>query len=318
MLGATLAALGAGSMARLVRLRHADKALRDRRLASLRTWWMLTVVGGACLLAGRPGVCLLLAVASSIGWREYTAALGTRSHDQPAVRAGYAIVVINYALILFDRAGTFVVFVPVGALLILAVAQLLQGQTTGYIRMTGGLFWGLMFLVYGLSHAALLFILLETSGGPVGPAGWLLYLLILTEANDIFQSVIGRNLGAHKRHRITPTISPNKTWEGFLGGMLVTIGLAVLLAPWLTTLGHEAGPLALPHPLRAWATPVLAGLVVAIAGFFGDINMSAIKRDAGVKDSSTLLPGMGGLIDRIDSLTITAPVFVYFLIWWIP
>ena len=318
MLGATLAALAAGSVARLIRLRHAEKTLRDRRLASLRTWWILTVVAGACILAGRPGVCLLLTVASGIGWREYTAALGTRPHDQPAVRAGYVIVVINYALILLDRASAFVVFVPVGALLILAVVQLLQGRMSGYIRMTGGLFWGLMFLVYGLSHAALLFILPETSGGPVGPAGWFLYLLILTESNDIFQSVIGRNLAAHKRHRITPTISPNKTWEGFLGGMLVTVGLAVLLAPWLTTLSHETGPLALPHPLQPWAAPFLAGLVVAVAGFLGDINMSAIKRDADIKNSSTLLPGMGGLIDRIDSLTITAPAFAYFLIWWIP
>ena len=169
MLGATLAALAAGSVARLIRLRHAEKTLRDRRLASLRTWWILTVVAGACILAGRPGVCLLLTVASGIGWREYTAALGTRPHDQPAVRAGYVIVVINYALILLDRASAFVVFVPVGALLILAVVQLLQGRMSGYIRMTGGLFWGLMFLVYGLSHAALLFILPETSAGPTGP-----------------------------------------------------------------------------------------------------------------------------------------------------
>ena len=57
-------------------------------------------------------------------------------------------------------------------------------------------------------------------------------------------------------------------------------------------------------------------ILISIAGFFGDINMSAIKREAGVKDSSKLLPGMGGVIDRVDSLTLTAPVFVYFVIWW--
>ena len=135
-------------------------------------------------------------------------------------------------------------------------------------------------------------------------------LLVLTESNDIFQALIGRLFGAHKRHRITPTISPNKTWEGFLGGLLVTITLALLLAPWMTDLGRVAGPFDLPEPLRPWIAPLLAALLIAVAGFFGDINMSAIKRDAGVKDSSKLMPGMGGLIDRVDSLTITAPVFV--------
>lgn len=317
MLGATLGALGAGSAVRLIALRNAEETLRRKRLASLRTWWILAIVVGACLLAGRLGVCLLLTVASCVGWREYTALLGCGSRDQPFIRAGYGIAVINYALILFGWDAAFVVFVPLGSLLVLVVGRLVQGETTDYIRMTGGMFLGIMFLVYGLSHAAVLFILPETASGPIGPAGWFLYLVILTEANDIFQSVLGRQFGAHKRHRITPGISPNKTWEGFFGGMLVTIGLAMLLAPWLTTLTHESGPWALPETLQPWVAAFLTGLVTAVAGFFGDINMSAVKRDVGIKDSSTLLPGMGGLIDRIDSLTITAPVFVYLLSWWI-
>jgi phosphatidate cytidylyltransferase len=174
----------------------------------------------------------------------------------------------------------------------------------------------MMVLIYGMSHAAYLFVLPPTSSGPAGPAGWFLFLVILTEADDIFQAIIGRAFGAHKRHRIAPTISPNKTWEGLIGGMLVTIGFAILLAPWLTTLADGTGPLALPEPLRHWAGPALAAVAVTLAGFFGDINMSAVKRDSGVKDSSKMLPGMGGLIDRVDSLTFAAPAFVYFLVWW--
>ena len=98
--------------------------------------------------------------------------------------------------------------------------------------------------------------------------------------------------------------------------MLVILVLAPVIAPWLTTLGQEAGPFRLPEALRPLVAPMLAAALIALAGFFGDINMSAIKRDSGVKDSGSLLPGMGGAIDRVDSLTMTAPVYIYFLNWW--
>jgi len=300
MLFALTASLIVGSAARAVSLRGADPVLRRKRFASLRTWWILTLVLCGCLLAGRLGICLLLGVASLVAFYEYAGMLGIRSSERPALIASLVIGSLNYLLILFDQAAAFVVFVPLCGLTVIALVQLLQGKTKGYIRTTGGIFWGIMVLFYGIGHAAYLFIHPAFIAGPAGPAGWFLFLLILTEVNDIFQALVGRSIGAHKRHLITPTVSPQKTWEGFLGGMLVTLILACLLAPWLTTLEK------IPEAL-------LAGFVIAVAGFFGDINMSGIKRDSGVKDSSNLLPGMGGLIDRLDSLTFTAPAFVYLL-----
>lgn len=313
---AILTALVAGSAIRFLSLRNADEELRRKRFASLRTWWMVSLVVASCLLAGRVGVCILLGAAGILAFREYVVILGVRETERPAVFAVYAIVVANYLLILFDQASAFLVFVPLGSFAILAVVQLTQGKAPGYIRATGGLLWGVLALVYGMSHAAYLFILPASSAGPAGPAGWFLFLLILTEADDIFQAIIGRAFAANKRHRIAPVVSPNKTWEGLIGGMLVTVVLALLLAPWLTTLGDSPGPLPLPEFLQQWAGAIITGILVTVAGFFGDINMSAIKRDGGVKDSGNMLPGMGGLIDRVDSLTFTAPTFVYFLIWW--
>jgi phosphatidate cytidylyltransferase len=270
----------------------------------------------AGLLAGRLGICLLLAAASCIAWFEFTGMLGARSEDKLAIRAGYGLIVINYLLILFELISVFVVFLPISSFIVFAVLLLIKGEPKDYIRSSGSLLWGIMFLGYGVSHAALLMILPATSSAALGPAGWFLFLVILTEADDIFQAIVGRQFGAHKRHRITPIISPNKTWEGFFGGMLVIVILAPLIAPWLTTLGRQAGPFSLPELLQPWVAPILAAILISFAGFFGDINMSAIKRDAGVKDSSKLLPGMGGIIDRVDSLTMTAPVFVYLVIWW--
>ncbi|EMI15571.1 phosphatidate cytidylyltransferase [Rhodopirellula maiorica SM1] len=109
--------------------------------------------------------------------------------------------------------------------------------------------------------------------------------------------MVGRRFG---RRKLT-TVSPKKTWEGFLGGMIVTSVTAMLLGAWLT---------ALP-PLQC----LTAGLLLSIAGQMGDLNMSAMKREVGVKDSGNLLPGQGGILDRIDSLTFTAPLFFYYFLW---
>jgi phosphatidate cytidylyltransferase len=313
---ALFASLVVGSIARFVGLRNAEEAKRKQRFASLRTWWMLAIVLSAGLLAGPLGICVLLAIASCVGWSEITRLVGIRDQDKLAISAGYVLIIINYLLILQGSLTSHGVFLPMVSMLVLAIALLSKGDPAGYIRSAGGLLWSILFLGYGVSHAALLMVLPESSVGPLGPAGWFLFLVILTEADDIFQAIIGRLFGSHKKHRISPVISPNKTWEGFFGGLLVILTMAPLLAPFLTTLGQQAGPFSLPQSLQPVVAPMLVAVLISIAGFFGDINISAIKRDVGVKDGSKILPGMGGIIDRIDSLTMTAPVFVYFLIWW--
>ena len=316
VLAALFGSLVVGSISRFIALRNADEAKRRQRFASLRTWWMLAIAVSAGLLAGRLGICLLLTVASCVAWFEFTDLIGARKEDRLAIRAGYVLIVVNYLLILSGSITLFTFFLPIGSFIVLAVLLLIKDQPNGYIRSSGSLLWGIMFLGYGVSHAALLMALPATSSGPLGAAGWFLFLVILTEADDIFQAIVGRLFGHHKRHCIAAVISPNKTWEGFFGGLLVIMILAPLISPWLTTLSQQAGPFALSEPLRPWVAPLLVAIMISLAGFFGDINMSAIKRDAGVKDSSKLLPGMGGIIDRVDSLTLTAPVFVYFVSWW--
>ncbi len=309
--------LGLGSILRFVALRRADAELRRKRLLSLRTWWMLAIFISLGLMAGAPGICLLLVMASCIAWYELTRMFGSRPQDRIAVYAGYVLIVCNYTLILFGFLDLHGVFLPLAAPALFAVLLLAQDEPKGYIRSAGALLWGIMFLGYGVSHAALVMVIPETGNGPLGPAGWLLFIVVLTECDDIFQAVVGRLFGSHKRHRIAPVISPNKTWEGFIGGLLVISVLAPLLAPWLTDLTRLGGPWNVSPGLQVILAPVCIALLVSVAGFSGDINMSAIKRDSGVKDSSKLLPGMGGVIDRIDSLTLTAPVYVYFLYWWL-
>ncbi len=99
-LAGVFACLIVGSLARFIALRNAEPELRHKRLISLRTWWMLATFVSAGLLLGRLGICLLLGVASCIGWYEITKLYGARPVDKPAIRAGYALIITNYLLIL--------------------------------------------------------------------------------------------------------------------------------------------------------------------------------------------------------------------------
>lgn len=123
---------------------------------------------------------------------------------------------------------------------------------------------------------------------------WLFYLFALTAINDIAQFISGTCLG---KSRICEKISPNKTWAGLMGGMLVSMVVSVALGLFL----HLAGVSAL----------LALGLVLSLGGFFGDILFSRVKRQLAIKDFSNLIPGHGGILDRVDSLVLTAPLLYF-------
>ena len=208
-IAALMGAMVAGTIARFIGLRHSSAETRKKRFASLRTWWMLSIAVSLGLLAGRLGITVLLGAASCIAWFEITKMFGARAADRPAIRAGYALIILNYLVILTGTPQLFPFFLPITSMFVIAILLLVQGEPKGYIRSAGGLLWGMLFLGYGVSHAAVLMILPASSVGPMGPAGWFLFLVILTETDDIFQAVVGRLFGSHKRHRISPVISPN-------------------------------------------------------------------------------------------------------------
>lgn len=304
MIAAVFSALSVGSVARLIALRGAAREVVHSRIGSLKTWWTLAALLTAAVLFAPLGVIVLVMVASWLGFEEYSRFVATERKDRGTLLIAFACIPLNYALILSGQVSAFVAFIPVASLLMLAAWKAASGHTTDYIRSTAGVHFGLMVTVYSLSHAALLFTLPESQTTAFGNVGWFLFLVILTEANDIAQALVGRRIG---RNKVTPVVSPNKSWEGLLGGTVVTTVLAVVLAPHLAPFTGSV------NDSRVWA--VASGLMISLVGFLGDINMSAIKRDVGVKDGSTLLPGQGGAIDRIDSLTFTAPAFYYLLLW---
>lgn len=303
-----------GSVIRLISLRNADAEKKAKRLGSLKSWWVLTICLSLASILGLTGVTILIGCASLLALRELAAMVSRPTHRFPVLALQASV--IGYFLMLHQgesltRLWQFQWMMVLG----ISVLFLLAGTTEGFVRSAAGLSWGSLILVFGLSHAVLLVRLPEATNPVAGPLGWFLYLVILTESNDISQAIIGRRFGKKGKHPIAPRISPNKTWEGFVGGVLVTvimaIGLSFLLTPLNGTpvrFGSGEGQI-IPG---FWG--LIVGVLVATTGFFGDINMSALKRDSGIKDSSQLFPGMGGMIDRIDSLTFTAPAFYYFVV----
>ncbi len=142
----------------------------------------------------------------------------------------------------------------------------------------------------------------EMSNGP----SLLAFLFCVVWAGDIAALYVGRAWG---RHKLAPRLSPNKTWEGALGSMagsLLAAGALLALAGGLSQWNSEK----LSYPEEAWYWLVLA-VVVNVAAQVGDMAESALKRSAGVKDSGTLVPGHGGVLDRIDALLLAAPVLWY-------
>lgn len=239
-----------------------------------------------------------LAFLSFIAFRELYSVLGFREADRRALFWGILAIPIQYYLAYIAWYGAYIIFIPVVMFLLLPLRLVLKGDTHGITKSIALLQWILMLSVFGISHLAYLLSLPELPGFNAGGRGLLMFLVFLTEINDIMQFVWGKLFG---RHKILPKVSPNKTWEGFLGGVVST-----------TVIGYFLGfltPLSTPNV-------ILVSALIAIAGFAGDVVISAIKRDKGIKDMGDSIPGHGGVFDRIDSLSYTAPVFFH-LVYYI-
>jgi phosphatidate cytidylyltransferase len=148
------------------------------------------------------------------------------------------------------------------------------------------------------------FLLLRgmTPGGHSAGFGWLLALFFMVWATDTFALLVGHYFG---RHKLAPHISPAKTWEGFVGGLVFTVIAALvflLLVPAVFTINVHV----------PWYHAIAIGVLVGVVGPIGDLAESLLKRTTGVKDSGTIVPGHGGILDRMDSLLFAVLVVFFY------
>lgn len=270
--------------------------LRERVVS----WWVMVALLAGALLAGWPAMVALWVVISFMALREFLSLAPTRREDRLIVLVSYLTIPISYGFIAADIYGFFLVFIPVYVFLTVPWLMAIIGQTKGFLPTVSLFHWAIVTCVYNLGYVALL-MRTPDAETPAGAAGLAFFLIVVTELNDVAQYVWGKLFGKRK---IIPKVSPNKTWEGFIGGW-VTTGAVI----WFL------GPLFLPLAMDGFGRAVLA-ITLPLAGFAGDVTMSAIKRDIGVKDTSNFIPGHGGVLDRADSLTFTAPLYFHLVAYF--
>ena len=152
-------------------------------------------------------------------------------------------------------------------------------------------------LIFGILYISLTLGHLLLTRAQEGGQFLIFFVVLVTWASDTGAYYVGRTLG---RHRLAPMVSPNKTVEGLIGGLVLAVLLALAARAWFL-------------PSFTVADCLATGVLLSLAGSLGDLAESVLKRSAGVKDSGTILPGHGGMLDRLDSLLFTAPVFYYYV-----
>ena len=271
-----------------------DKDFSELRLRIYSWWWMVALLFAVLLFNRTVSLCFF-AFLSFLTLKEFLSIVPTRHVDRRAIFWAYLSIPLQYYWIGIQWYGMFIIFIPVYVFLFLPMRMVLIGETKGFVRSVGIIHWATMLSVYCIGHIAFLMMLpvKNPSAGYMGPV---LFLIFITQFNDVCQYTWGKLFGKHK---ILPKVSPKKTWEGFIGGMFTVILCSSLVAPLLTPLSREQG--------------IVAGLIISVAGFIGDVVISSVKRDLGIKDSGQLIPGHGGILDRLDSLLYASPLFFHYL-----
>jgi phosphatidate cytidylyltransferase len=262
------------------------------------SWLVLApLTFGVIYLGRRPTILLFIAFAL-IGFREFAHATCLR-RDGVMTGMGYLLVLLTgVTAIVLDPAdespGRFGLYMalPSLAVALFAVIPILRNRTHMQLQVMSLAVFGFMCVGWMFLHLALL------ADIPDG-IGYVLYLLLAVELSDVAAFTFGTLLGRPGRRLLRSQISPNKTWEGAIGALAVSMVL-----PWL---------LHFTFPRFGIVQLLLTGLIVGIGGQLGDLTMSILKREVGVKDLGSLIPGHGGMLDRIDSLIYTGPLFLHMI-----
>jgi phosphatidate cytidylyltransferase len=288
---ATMLLLAPPVMLLLFRLRRVDTALRTELWKRYASWLVLSPLMGVPVLLGAAWTMAATGLLSLMCYREYARA--TKLFTEKVINAIVVLGIFAITFAVIDHwYGLFVALVPLTVIAI-ATAGILPDRPRGYIHRVA--LGTLGFLLFGSCLGHLGYMANDAGYRPI-----LATLLLCVEMNDVFAYICGRTLG---RRPLAPNTSPGKTVAGALGAFTLTTALFAFMGHYLfrnTTLDHPAHLIAM-------------GVIISVGGQLGDLMLSSIKRDLGVKDLGVVIPGHGGLLDRFDSLILVAPAFYHYV-----
>jgi phosphatidate cytidylyltransferase len=265
--------------------------LRDELVTRVWSWAILAPAIIVPILLGAAWTILGITILSLLCYREFARATGLFRERLLSALIVFGIVLIGFAAI--DHwYGLFMALAPL-TVIVIAIAAVLYDRPAGYIQRVGLGSFG--FLLFGVCFGHLAYMANDPGYRPI-----LLVLLVGVELNDIFAYITGKTLG---RRKLAPRTSPNKTLGGALGALVLTTSLMAVLGHFVFRGG------AMDDSLKLLGL----GLIVSIAGQMGDLMLSSIKRDIGIKDMGATIPGHGGFLDRFDSLILVGPAVFHFV-----
>lgn len=250
-------------------------------------WWLFVLLAAASMV---------LAL-----WEFYLLAkkLQLKPDPVPGFVAGAALITISLQNQPRDQSLNILLFLLV--IIVLVIATLISAMLRGapfdkMIGSAGATILGVLYVALLGTHL----VLIRTGFEPQLSAHLLSFFFLVLMGADAGAYYLGRAIGKHK---MVPSISPGKTWEGAAGGVVAALAMATLAHFWFFR----------ELPLK-WALPV--ALTMCVVGILGDLVESAMKRSASAKDAANILPGHGGLLDRLDSLLFNAPLIYYFAVFY--
>ena len=278
----------------LALLRFALHKNVDHAWKAYRGWLIMIPLVFAALFFGRETTIVFFTLLALAAFTEFARATGLYRDwwmTGVVLVAIAAVGVVSY----IDQPGAagvhgwygMLMALPVYAVAAILMVPILRDRAKGQLQPIALALLGFIYIGWMFGHMAFL-------ANAKNAFGYLLYLLFAVPLCDIAAFTFGKLFG---RHKLRPNVSPNKTWEGALGALAVSMAL-----PWLVRFSF---------PEFGTRELLLAGIIVGVGSQLGDLSVSVIKRDVGIKDMGSLIEGHGGILDRVDSLIYVAPLFFH-------
>jgi phosphatidate cytidylyltransferase len=255
------------------------------------SWAAIILIFMVPISAGQVPVMVAMTALSLFCFNEYARAVGLFREKTMYAICAVGILLVNLAAA--DRWYNFFNALSILTCVVLSGLGIWKDQPKGYTQRVGLAVFGFMFFGYGLAHVSYL-------ANDPNFRGIITFLILSTELNDVFAYVTGHLFG---RKKLAPNTSPGKTIAGSIGALILTTALAGCVGP-LIFAGTQMANVWLCLPL---------GLIISTSGQLGDLMLSSVKRDIGVKDLGSVIPGHGGFLDRFDSLVLVAPAAFHFI-----